>query len=74
MNMTLVLKLVCSPETKKVLQDTISQFTDAFNRATKFGYDSKTTNGCTIHKARYREERNLTQRPSQLICAKNTPL
>jgi len=69
MNVTLKLKLVCTPETEKALKTTVAQFTEAFNRATKQAFAAKTTNGCTIHKMRYEQERTLTQLPSQLVCA-----
>jgi len=68
MNVTLKLKLLCPIEIENILRQTIIQFTQAFNRATRAGYDIKTTNGCTIHKMRYNQERTLTQLPSQLIC------
>lgn len=69
MNVALRLKLSCTPETEKALKDTVVQFTKAFNRATKQAFAAKTTNGCSIHRMRYEEERTLTQLPSQLVCA-----
>ena len=69
MNVTLRLKLSCTPEAQTALRATISQFTEAFNRATKQAFAAKTTNGCSIHRMRYEQERSLTQLPSQLVCA-----
>src|SRR3989304_815575 len=69
MNVTLRLKLSCTPEAQTALRATISQFTDSFNRAAKQAFAAKTTNGCSIHRMRYEQERTLTQLPSQLVCA-----
>ena len=69
MNVTLKLKLLCSTHTEMVLKDTISKFTEAYNRATQVAFDLKTTNNITIHNLRYNKERSITQLPSQLICA-----
>jgi len=65
---TLKLKASCSPESFKILKETVIQFTGAYNRATKQGYDFKTTNYCAIHHMRYKEERKNTDLPSQLVC------
>ena len=69
MNVTLKLRIRCSPETERILKETVIQFTAAFNRATKQAFHARTTNGITIHRMRYDEERGMTQLPSQLVCA-----
>ena len=69
MNVTLRLKLSCSPEASKALKETISQYTSAFNRATKTGWDNQTCNGFRIQKLNYVSERSVTQLPSQLLCS-----
>ena len=69
MNLTLKLKLACSPGASGILKETIHQSTSAFNRATKQAFEAKTINGVQIHKMRYHAERALTQLPAQLVCA-----
>ena len=53
----------------KALRETITQATQAFNRAARFGFANKTGNSIVIHKANYTNERQLTQLPSQLVCS-----
>ena len=69
MNVTLRLKLHCSPEAEKALRETVTQYTAAFNRATKTGWDNGTANGFKIHFLNYKSERTQTQLPSQLVCS-----
>ena len=69
MKVTLRLKLSCSPKATQALRETTAQYTEAFNRATKTGWDNHTTNGMKIHSFNYTNERAQTKLPSQLICS-----
>ena len=69
MNVTLRLKLSCSTQASQALSETANQYTQAFNRAAKTGWDNHTTNGVTIQKLNYQSERARTKLPSQLVCS-----
>jgi len=66
MKLTNTSKLVidCSPEE---FQSTIIAYTNAFNYVCKIGFDSKDTNGVSLHHKTYQECRKTL--PSQLSCS-----
>jgi IS605 OrfB family transposase len=66
MKLTNTAKLVidCSPEE---FQSTIIAYTNAFNYVCKVGFDSKDTNGVSLHHKTYQECRKTL--PSQLSCS-----
>ena len=66
MKLTQTAKLVvdCSP---KEFQSTISAYTQAYNLVCKVGFESKDTNGISLHHKTYQECKKLL--PSQLSCS-----
>lgn len=60
------LKVLVEAQVKTVLEQTITQFTESFNRVCAFGWQQPKINGVELHKATYYDERAKTGLPSQL--------
>lgn len=66
---TIKIKINCSEEQKGILYTTLRQFTDAFNRACSVGWEQPRVNGVELHNLTYKDERNISDLPSQLVCS-----
>jgi IS605 OrfB family transposase len=69
MQLTLQFPIECSSEVTLVLQNTLSQYTDSYNRVCQVGWGMETLNGVELHKLTYYPEREQTDLPAQLVCS-----
>jgi IS605 OrfB family transposase len=64
---TCKIKLELTKEQLLLLKETVKQHTSSYNRICKIAYENKQTNQVAIHHLTYKQERQLTKLPSQLV-------
>ena len=70
MDRTVVVRLEASDEQAGILAWTLREHTECFNAVAKLGFETKCSNGVTLHKATYYPLRTqFASLPSQLVCA-----
>jgi IS605 OrfB family transposase len=69
MQITMKLRIRADDEQVRVLKETVQAYTGSFNRVCATGYKKRRVNGVELHHATYRQERENTDLPSQLVCS-----
>ena len=69
MKLTIKLKILPDENQKRILSNTMQEYTESFNRVCAAGWDKKRINGVELHHDTYRSERRQAGLPSQLVCS-----
>jgi len=69
MNLTIKLRVQADDEQIRTLGKTLQAYTESFNRVCAVGWKKRRVNGVELHHATYKQEREITELPSQLVCS-----